>query len=415
MKPSTPGFVGESLREAREARGLSASALAEIVGLSRQAISQYERGKHTPRPETMEAISSTLNVPQQFFLESPTPEHEATVFFRSMSAATKTARRRAEVRLGWVKRVVYYVESLVQLPDPDFPDFDLPDDALALGDHDIEEFAAATRRQWGLGDGPISNVAWLLENKGGIVVRGAVDAETLDAFSTWMLPSVAPGDPVVHARPIFFLAADKDSAVRSRFDAAHELGEVLLHRNVPTKRLRKPGEFQKLERQMHRFASAFLLPERTFVSEISSITLDGFRALKTRWKVAIGAMLMRVRDLDIVSDDEFKRLWIAYTRRGWRRREPLDDELAPEEPRLLKRALDLIYEQGVRSRDDIAHRTRLSKRDIEELAGLPERYLSSETTTVLKLRPERRAHPDAGSGGDDTSSVIEFPGTRRQP
>jgi transcriptional regulator with XRE-family HTH domain len=42
----TPGFVGDRLREAREARGLSAVSLADLLGITRQAISLYESGHH---------------------------------------------------------------------------------------------------------------------------------------------------------------------------------------------------------------------------------------------------------------------------------------------------------------------------------------------------------------------------------
>ena len=39
MKLGTPGFVGPRLREAREGRGLTAMSLAELLGITRSAIS----------------------------------------------------------------------------------------------------------------------------------------------------------------------------------------------------------------------------------------------------------------------------------------------------------------------------------------------------------------------------------------
>jgi predicted transcriptional regulator len=57
MKPGTPGFVGARLKEAREARFLSAIALADLVGVSRQAISLYENGAKTPGPEVMQSCN----------------------------------------------------------------------------------------------------------------------------------------------------------------------------------------------------------------------------------------------------------------------------------------------------------------------------------------------------------------------
>ena len=59
MRSGTPRFVGGRLRQAREARGVSASALAALLGVSRQAVSQYERGPETPSPAVMHRIAET--------------------------------------------------------------------------------------------------------------------------------------------------------------------------------------------------------------------------------------------------------------------------------------------------------------------------------------------------------------------
>ena len=102
MPSGTPGFVGGRLTEAREARGLTAVALADLLGVSKAAISQYESGHVTPRPDIMQKMAQVLNLPPYFF-SRPVQEHEAaTVFYRSLSAATRTARSRAERRMGWL-------------------------------------------------------------------------------------------------------------------------------------------------------------------------------------------------------------------------------------------------------------------------------------------------------------------------
>ena len=68
MRPGTPGFIGQRLREAREARAKTAADLAKLVGVTRAAISQYEGGHQTPSPAVMEKLSKELGVPSQFFL-----------------------------------------------------------------------------------------------------------------------------------------------------------------------------------------------------------------------------------------------------------------------------------------------------------------------------------------------------------
>lgn len=367
MRPGTPGFIGARLKEARESRGMAAITLADLLGVSRQAISQYENGTQSPRPEIMERIVKILQLPHHFFRWHAVLNTEAVIFYRSMSAATKTERLRAEKRYLWLKDIVKYLQEFMQFPKVNFPNLNPPDDINKISNQLIEEYAAKVRRFWGLGDSPISNLVLLLENNGAVIVRYELGAETLDAFS-----ELDPSDQT----PFIILGSDKGAACRSRFDAAHELGHNILHRNISKKHLNKTYEFKLIEEQAHRFAGAFLLPEKTFCKDFYGPTLDSLRSLKPTWKVSIAAMIKRCEHLGLINDEQVRRLWINYTRRGWRNREPLDDQLLPEEPRLLRRAFELLVSQKVQSYDDILTRLPFSQRDIEEIVGLPEGFLS---------------------------------------
>jgi len=390
MPSGTPGFVGERLTEAREARGLTAVALADLLGVSRAAVSQYENGQVTPRPEVMFRITRVLNLPPQFFSRPIRQREPIPVFYRSMSAATKTARTRAEWRMEWLcEEIVPYLCSLVDFPEVEFPAVTI-DDPSTLTTDEIETAAAEVRRFWGLKDGPISNIVWLLENNGAVVTREEFGTEKLDSFSSWK----------EDGRPYVFLSADKHSAVRSRFDAAHEIGHLVLHRGFAASRLRNPADHRLAEDQANRFASAFLLPEQSFSRDIDYPTLDRLRALKTKWLVSIGAMLKRAEDLGFVSDSEARHLWILYVRRGWKRREPLDDDLEIEKPRLKSQAFELLLNQRVQSIDDVLAYIPYPPSDIEELAMLPRGYLSPKPPTVqLKAAAKGR--------------LIQFPSTQR--
>ena len=58
------------------------------------------------------------------------------------SAATKGARTRAEHRALWLADIVSYVSEFVELPKPNLPDFELPDDPLSFTNLEIDEIAA---------------------------------------------------------------------------------------------------------------------------------------------------------------------------------------------------------------------------------------------------------------------------------
>jgi len=360
MSIGTVGFVADRLRQAREARGLTLVALADLVELSSASISHYEKGEHTPRADTLNKLASALNVPMGFFLKEKSAEIRASVFYRSMSAATKQARSRAERRYEWLKEIVEYLSQYVDFPPLNLPEFDLPQDFRGISTSDIEELASKVREIWRLGNGPIPNLVASMESNGIIVARGALGSEHLDAFSEF--------DPV-QSRPYVFLGADKDVMVRSRFDAGHELFHLLAHRGVDRSTLNKSQDFRLLEQQAHRFALALLLPDSSFTSELWDVSLDSFRSMKARWKTSIAAMIFRSEQLGLVNEEAAKRLRINLSRRGWRRAEPLDD-LPVEKPTVIARSIELLVEAQIATPQEILQELCISERDIEELAGL---------------------------------------------
>src|SRR5436305_4391258 len=66
MTASQTTTFGALLRRYRRAASLSQEALAERAGLSMAAISALERGRRTPRPETVQMLAAALALtPQQ--------------------------------------------------------------------------------------------------------------------------------------------------------------------------------------------------------------------------------------------------------------------------------------------------------------------------------------------------------------
>jgi Zn-dependent peptidase ImmA (M78 family)/transcriptional regulator with XRE-family HTH domain len=386
----TPGFIGERLMQAREARGLNATSLAEMIGVKSANISHYEHGKQSPSPEVMERIVHVLNQPLSFFLKPVVCYSDDGIWWRAMHSATKTARGRAEARYQWLREIVSYLYDYVDFPAVNLPDFHLPLDVHRISAEMIEEIATECRRFWNLGNGPIADTVLLMENNGIIVSKGDLVAEHLDAFSQW--PSDAD-------RPFVFLGADKASAVRSRHDAAHELGHLILHKGMDRKSIGNPITFKLIEEQAHRFASAFNLPASGFAEHLWSPSLDAFLALKPHWKIAIAAMIMRCQQLGILTEEQAKRSWINLSRRGWRKQEPLDERLVPEKPRLLRRSFELLVNEGIKTPEQIVSDLCMNASDIEALACLESNYLSGLAPDVVAM-PQLRDEIRSQGGGN---------------
>lgn len=390
MSGSTPGFVGQRLVEARRARGLSATDLAGVVGVSVQSVSKYENGHQTPKLELFHAMARALNIPRDYFLRPIQPADERPVFWRGKLSAPPVKRERAAVRLEWMKDVVDYVGSYFDFPALNLPQIKVPD----LEDIDtdfLRSIAAETRQHWGIRPGPMPDAIEKLEANGILVSRIHIGAEKLDAFSQW-------SDRF--ELPFIVLSRDKASACRQRFDALHELGHIILHKNVSHKKLNDRASYALLERQADQFAGFMLLPEREFSEELYSASLDGFLALKERWGASVGAMIMRCRGMDILSEDGARTMWINYNRRGWRNGEPLDGKMEKEAPYMLRRSFEKLLEAKVQSVSDILTALPFPAADLEELADLEPGTLTGEVDT----RPE----PVFKSANGEDANVVSI-------
>jgi Zn-dependent peptidase ImmA (M78 family)/transcriptional regulator with XRE-family HTH domain len=390
MGRSTPNFVPQRWIEAREVRLLTQTALAELLGISRQSVSQYEKGTHTPPPALLERAANILRVPSERFVRPLTPNKPGTAFFRSLSDATKAARKRATRRQAWLRDdIVGALSEFVELPRVNLPS--LPQRQVHEIDHDFIERAATTvRRHWGLADGPISDVTLLLENHGVIVVRQELGPLELDAFSEW-----SEG-----GRPYIILNTAKGSAVRSRFDAFHELGHLLLHRHLDPSLLLSTSSHKLVERQADRFASALLMPAATFGREVHSPSVPAFLAIKPRWRVSIAAMIQRTRALGLVTDDKAKLLCMYRNQRGWTKSEPYDADWQCEQPRLIRRAIDLPLSTNSMTAEALERAASLHREDIEDIAGLERGFLGDSVrhynfAAEAARRPAEFARPDS--------------------
>lgn len=394
MRVGTSGFQAERLTQARDSRGLTQTALGEIINRTSSSISRWENSTQLPEAEALDDLSKALNVPVSFFM-NPVPEHgEAPLFFRSMASTTQSLRKRTQSRLRWAQDVSVTLQEWVDLPEVNVPRLDVTDHR-EITDDDIERIAIECRKAWELGMGPIVDILLAMENAGIIVVKEEVGAAAMDGLSNW---SIADN------RAYILIAKDKATCARSRMDAAHELGHLVLHHSIKPDTLKSAADFKEIERQAFYFGGAFLMPAETFGAEIWSPSLNTFVALKERWKASIGAMIMRCAALGIISEDYQRQMWKYYSSRGWRKNEPLDDTLVPENPRLLARSIRLLVEENVRSREQLLNDFRLNAADLEALTGLPRGYMSDQKADVIEF-PKLKTSPDSANASE---TVIPF-------
>ena len=119
----------------------------------------------------------------------------------------------------------------------------LPVASLSTDSAEIEGLALKARRTWKVPSGPAPNLVDLLETHGVAVLRLPMGSAEVRYISP--LP--------FRDHPVVVFASDKNDRARSRFDAAHELGHLVMHGDLL-------WGLPEIEKQAHQFAAAFLMP-----------------------------------------------------------------------------------------------------------------------------------------------------------
>lgn len=398
----TLGFQGARLTQAREARGISTLlSLANLLDVNTSTVSRWEDGSSSPSPDLLEKLAQLLRVRSAFFLRS-VDAGKGAVFFRSLAAARKRDRARQLSRLEWVRDLTAVIGHYIELPGVDVPDLLSGADWRTLRDEDLEQLAVELRTYWRLGLGPIANVLVPMERAGIIVSCDEMGTTNLDGLCRWSRTD---------QRPYILLATDKMNFFRRQMDAAHELAHVVLHRGIGEKTLET--DFELIERQAFRLASAFLMPSETFSLAVKQPTIGQFRLLKESWRVSVKSMIHRCHDLDIIDRNEATQLYKYYSARGWSKGEPGDDTVPVAKPRLLAQALTMIVEEGLRTKEDLLTSDfAVSSGDVEDLCGLPPGWFSGDSAKVIALKVRKR---EEMSNDSTIGSVIPFRSKKDEP
>lgn len=369
-----PQFNPKRLREARLIRGLTISDLAERIGVSKQAISQFELGEHTPKPETIMLIINTLHFPKSFFFREFKEQFVGNTFFRANATATKKSKEIQYNKTLLAGYIYEYVSEYIEFPELNLPD--LPQYQNVKWDNNtIEQLAQKVRNYWEVGDKPITNIVHLLERNGIMVFSVDTDSEKVDAFCQHR-----------KGRPFIFLGNDKQSAFRRQFDGAHELGHVLMHKEIHNQDVLNRAEFKEMENQANRFASALLLPADAFARTVTSTSLLHFVELKKYWNVSIAAMLYRCLDLELIDEGKYTSLVKQMSMKKMRIKEPLDDVFPLQEPVVLRKSILVLLEKQIKNEMQLIQEMSVPQEYIEMLCNLDQGTLNhNEPEPTIRL------------------------------
>jgi Zn-dependent peptidase ImmA (M78 family) len=303
-------MFGQRLKLARKKAGLSMRGLSDrmVPAVSPQAISKYEAGDMMPSSAVLVGLGKALGVSLDFLMGGQV-EALSGMEFRKHSRTSAKDRALAEAIVTEKLEDYLAIEDILELEPLADPFDDLRCDQVESFE-EIDQKARELRRNWELGNDPIPSMTGLLEDKGIKVV----EADLPERFDGLACDVKRTGD-----RPDteVVVISSQTTVERKRFNLAHELA----HRVI-----RDTGKADiKLEKAMHRFGAAFLVPadhlRREVGEERHGITYHELIRLKRYYGISAAAMLIRLRDVGILPNATVEYAFRSYAR-SWRTKEP---------------------------------------------------------------------------------------------
>lgn len=358
---SKKAFIGRKLKEARMYRGKTIEMLSKETNINKKDIIAFEEDKYKPTLENEMKLSNALNFPKEFFKQSDNIKLTIdSTHIRPECTIPKVEQIAFREKLAMTHKILTFIEGYIQ-----FPQINIPTNLNK--NEDIEELAVKTRRYWNLGDGIIGNMLTLLEINGIIVSDANIDKKGALSFSQ---KQTVNGN----SRYFISLGNDKKSACRRNYDLAYELAYIIsTEANIQSKK------FSKDE-----FACAFLMPKETFIQDLKMVNdLDDYVELKKKWIVPISAMVLRTYQLGKISYKKYIYLINEMDKRGWLKKEPLEEKIKATSPILLKKSIDMLIENNIMSKASLILNLsnwglHLNPNEIEILLGFKENKLIKE-------------------------------------
>jgi Zn-dependent peptidase ImmA (M78 family)/DNA-binding XRE family transcriptional regulator len=326
-------MIGNRIRQARKAAGLSLRELAEKAGISAMAISKYETDKNTPSSGVLLALAQALGVRTEYFFRQGKIELKE-VEYRKHSKLPKKILDKIEGDV--IEQIERYLQLEEFLPTNPIQVFSLPRGLKAKIDsyEEVEKIVTQLRSAWDLGSNPIPDLIDTLEERGIKVFQSNILHD--DKFDG--LAAQVNGVPVI-------VVGKEWPGDRQRFTLAHELGHLILAGRL--------SDGLDDEKAANRFAGAFLVPALEAIKELgeSRNWLEPVElcVLKHSYGLSMRGWIYRASDLGILNQLAARKMWDYFQHNNWVKIEP-GKQLQPEQPKLFRQlvfhalAEDLIGE-----------------------------------------------------------------------
>lgn len=361
---------GARVRQVRELLGETQTDFASKVGLAQSRLSQLENSISDVSDDLVSAVAEHGGFPVEFLQQPITtevPEYQFRARMRFKAADRNRAVCAAEIVHEAYEAMRQEVSSVPLKLGSDIP-LD-PKRAAAFVRHLSDTHPLA----------PIPNLSRIVERLGVVILALPVDGQKHDAFCWWHNDQRRPYPVIATLR-----GAPAD---RLRWNVAHELGHVILHRN---------GGGRDAEVEADQFAAELLTPLAALAHEMPAVPkLTSLYAMKARWMVSVQSLIRRGRELGVIDEDRYGSLFRQLSARGERMAERATFDV--ERPRAFRKMAEVMFGDhpalGLAAR---AHWTDAFTSDVlaqyasrAEMASRSKTILSHASSNVIQL-PRRQ-------------------------
>jgi len=304
--------VGQWIRVAREALGLTQEELGSSVGLSRYAVMDMERGERRVAADELIALSRELERPLEYFFTGE-PSFDASVAQRNdgpVSVRVKRAQLRLQHRLHDYKLLRECLDGL-----PDLANLVARVKRSGSTVAKANEAARQQREMLGLGSSPIADVRLAIEERLGVPVFGAVLDQDPAFCGMLLFLADAP------LAGMLFNSCFQVS--RCNFTIAHEWGHLVWQLSLQSLRgdLFFTGEESNSEEMFcNAYAAQLLAPDAGIANWLaehqiapSDLSPETVQWLASDFGVSFKAMTYRLQNAGHL-DDQLAEAWRTEVR-----------------------------------------------------------------------------------------------------
>ncbi|MEX0387243.1 helix-turn-helix domain-containing protein [Spiribacter onubensis] len=318
-------MIGNRIKRARKAAGMSLRALADEVGVSHTSLNKFEHGTLTPSSAQLIMLGRALGVRTEYLLrpERTEVELEEVEYRKHPKTPRKLLDRITATVLDQAER---WMELLDLYPTPPIKQMVVPSSVSPsiTRYEQLEEVADGLRLEWGLGENPIPDLIDTLESRGLLVIPVEVpEGVRFDGLAG----QVGERHIIVVSKSI--------PGDRQRLTLAHELAHRLLAGHI--------AENLNEETACTRLAGALLLPRQAVCDHLgnhrNALEWRELYLLKHEFGVSMAAALFRAEQSGVITESLKKRLFREFYTRGWGMKEP-GDPVNPEHSLLFEH---LVY------------------------------------------------------------------------